>query len=326
MANGTQRPPPVKIMRLFGNLLRKKEFAFMLFLSTLIERRTAMERELYECLCRVLLKLAVVANRRKTYGDRLVIQVLLWAAVHDRPIVWACQERHWPSDLRPTRLISQSQQSRRLRTVSVHRLLERLYRATRDRLPRGVLKYVDGKPLPVGGCSKDPDARFGRAAGTIARGYKLVCITDESGAIDAWRLGAMNLCEHHEARHLLSSIPNTRLLADAEYDKNHLYEAAGQQGIELLAATKRTAKGLGHHRHSEHRLSAKALLQTEAGQTLMAKRTSVERSFAHASCFAGGLGPLPAWVRRPHRVATWAAAKLCIDAARRIRLLPQRAA
>jgi hypothetical protein len=36
-----------------------------------------------------------------------------------------------------------------------------------------LLAVLDGKPLPIGGCTKDPDARYGRAAGTMAKGYKL---------------------------------------------------------------------------------------------------------------------------------------------------------
>lgn len=285
-----------------------------------------MERELYCHIRRTLCTLRVVADPRQTYNDRRVVEVLLWAALHDRPIAWACQPTHWPTHLRPRPLISQSQMSRRLRTVTVHQLLASLYAAQRDQLPRSLLKFVDGKPLPVGGCSKDPDAKFGHAAGTIARGYKLVCIVDEHGALDAWRLGPMNLCEHHDAVHLLHHIPNTCLLGDAEYDKNHLYDAAARHGIQLIAPAQRNAKGLGHHRHSPHRLAAKRLLTTEPGQHLMATRTAIERFFGNATSFAGGLGPLPAWVRRPHRVALWVTAKFIIDAARRIKLRQRRTA
>ncbi|MCY2930121.1 MAG: hypothetical protein NTV86_11635 [Planctomycetota bacterium] len=49
-------------------------------------------------------------------------------------------------------------------------------------------------------------------------------------------------------------------------------------------------------------------------------RTGIERSYGNLTSFAGGLGPLPAWVRRPHRVATWVAAKLSLDYTRRILL------
>lgn len=279
-----------------------------------------MERELYEQLCRVLRTLRLAAQQRCTYDDRRILEVYLWAVVHDRPTSWACQAINWPPDLRRRPRPSQSQMSRRLRTFALQQLLWQLYVAQREQLPRSLLKFVDGKPLPVGGCSKDPDAKFGHGAGTILRGYKLVCLVDECGAIDDWRLGPMNLCEHHEALHLLHAAPGTYLLGDTEYDKNHLYLAAAEQQIQLIAPAKRSAKALGHRRHAAQRLIAFRLLKTEAGHHLMATRTAIERSFGNTTSFAGGLGPLPAWVRRPHRVALWVAAKFTIDATRRIRL------
>lgn len=284
-----------------------------------------MEREFYYDVCRVLRALPPTAARRCVYDDKRILEVYLWAVVHDRPTYWACQAANWPIHLRRRPLPSQSQMSRRMRTGAVLQLLEQLYAALRDQLPRSPLKFVDGKPLPVGGCSKDRDARFGHGAGTILRGYKLVCLVDECGAIDDWRLGPMNICEHHQAALLLPAAPKGGcLLGDAEYDKNHLYHAAAEHELHLVAPQKRNAKNLGHRRHAPQRVAAFHLLKTEAGKNLMAVRTTIERSFGHATCFAGGLGPLPAWVRRPARVAAWVAAKLCIDAARRSRLIKQK--
>ncbi len=283
-----------------------------------------MERELYRDVCQVLKALPPTVNRRFAYDDKCILEVYLWAVIHDRPTYWACKADNWPIHLRRRPRPSQSQMSRRLRTVAVQQLLARLYAALRDQLPRSLLKFVDGKPLPVGGCSKDRDAKFGHGAGTVLRGYKLVCLVDESGAIDDWRLGPMNICEHHQAVLLLPAAKGSCLLGDAEYDKNHLYYAAAEQQVQLIAQSKRKAKNLGHRRHAPQRLTAFRLLQTEAGQHLMAVRTTIERSFGQATCFAGGLGPLPAWVRRPARVASWVAAKLCLDASRRIRLLKQK--
>ena len=140
-----------------------------------------MERELYCRIRQALRTLRVAAEPRQTYSDRHIVEVLLWAALHDRPIAWTCQAVHWPTDLRPRPLISQSQMSRRLRTVTVQ-------------------------------------------------------------------------------------------------------------------------------------------------QHLMATRTAIERSFGNVTSFAGGLGPLPAWVRRPHRVALWVAAKFIIDATRRIKLRQRKSA
>jgi hypothetical protein len=49
---------------------------------------------------------------------------------------------------------------------------------------------------------------------------------------------------------------------------------------------------------------------------MLAQRRAIERYFGHATIFGGGLAPLPAWVRRHHRVKRWLWAKLLINAVR----------
>jgi hypothetical protein len=49
-------------------------------------------------------------------------------------------------------------------------------------------------------------------------------------------------------------------------------------------------------------------------------RGQIERLYGSAVSFAGGLGPLPAWVRGRDRVRTWVWAKLLINAVRLRRL------
>ena len=184
-----------------------------------------MERELYQMICQRLEEIPIVRNDRQIYDDRRIVQVHLWAALHDRPICWACQPGNWPLHLRRARIPSQSRMSRRLRTVSVQQLFQALYSALRAELPRSALKFIDGKPLPTGGCSKDADATFGHGAGTMLRGYRLVCIADESGPIDAWTLASMNVPEHRSAAHLLRSWSGeVTMVGDNAYDKNDLYE------------------------------------------------------------------------------------------------------
>ena len=56
--------------------------------------------------------------------------------------------------------------------------------------------------------------------------------------------------------------------------------------------------------------------RSKIGQALYRARTAIERSFGSATCFGGGLGPLPAWVRGQARVRTWVWAKLLINAVR----------
>lgn len=52
---------------------------------------------------------------RCDYSAYLIVQVLLWAAIHNKPRWWASDPKHWPGDLRPRRLPSQSCVSRRSR-------------------------------------------------------------------------------------------------------------------------------------------------------------------------------------------------------------------
>ena len=46
---------------------------------------------------------------------------------------------------------------------------------------------VDGKPLPVGRCSKDPDAR----GGALGRGYKLHAVWGDDPLPEVWEATAM---------------------------------------------------------------------------------------------------------------------------------------
>jgi hypothetical protein len=74
--------------------------------------------------------------------------------------------------------------------------------------------------------------------------------------------------------------------------------------------------GSGKHDQSPYRRRSIALRQGAFGKALDKARTAIERSFGHASCFGGGLGPLPAWVRGQERVRTWVWAKRLINAVR----------
>lgn len=284
-----------------------------------------MERELYREVQRHLAELPVKFDPHQRYDDRRIVEVYLWAVLHDRPVLWACKACNWPIELRRGPRPSQSQMSRRLRRFSIQQLLQQLYARLRDRLPQSWIKYIDGKPLPVGGCSKDPDARFGRGAGCVARGYKMLTITDQYGAIDHWRLVPMNTPEHHAAEDLLEQFPGSLfLVGDNIYDKNALYESARRRSTNLVAAFKTHAQALGHRRHSPLRVAAFKLQKTPDGKALLASRMAIERSYGNLTNFGGGLAPLPAWVRRPRRVAMWVQTKLIIDATRRLRLSSQR--
>jgi hypothetical protein len=266
-------------------------------------------------------------NLRHFHPDTTIVCVLVWAALHDRPILWSCRPEHWPRHLRPKYLPTQSCMSRRLRSFSVQQFLERIAAQLREELPCGLLKFIDAKPLPVGGCSKDFDALYGRAASCKAKGYKLFALIDAtSGAADRWLLGPMNWSEQNAAALLLERMTAPAVVVgDGEYDSSRLYDIAAAKDAALLAPAPPNAKGTGHHYVSPHRKDALALARSTAGGDLLMARIGIEQFFAHLTCGSGGLGPLPAWVRRPHRVVVWVAAKLLIDLDRRIRLAEQKA-
>ena len=266
-------------------------------------------------------------NLRHAFPDSLIVGVLLWSALNDRPISWACEVQHWPGPIRPASLPSQSCMSRRLRTQSVAAVLERSYQQLREQLPWGMVKYIDAKPLPVGGCTKDRDALYGRAASCKARGYKIFCLCDGlSKAMDEWLLGPMNWSEQKAAGIFLARIAaGCVVVGDGEYDASPLYDAAAARDAALLAPAPAKAKGTGHHYVSPHRQTGLALARSTAGVDLLMSRIGIEQSFGQLTSFGGGLGPLPAWVRRPHRVVVWTAAKFLIDLDRRIKLTEQKA-
>src|SRR5262245_7661730 len=123
---------------------------------------SAMERELWPPLYRLLLEVAATVRQKDvTYQPGILVAVLPWAALHDRPVCWACDERNWDTRLRPCALPSPATMSRRLGDLAVGLILRALEDRLREARPLGLVQAIDGKPLPVGGLSHDPDARCG---------------------------------------------------------------------------------------------------------------------------------------------------------------------
>jgi len=279
-----------------------------------------MERELFTQLLSVLDELDAARHRPRKcqYTDRDVLVVLLWAVLHDRPIDWACKRKNWPTHDRTRALPSGSTMSRRLRTESVRDLLLRWLLAANLVCDKGPL-ILDAKTLAIAWHSADPDAGIGRGAGQLSKGYKLHAIVDRDGNLRAFAVFPLNISEQAAAEHLIGQLPQEDgrvLLADGNYDSNRLYDCAAGKGIQLLAQRRyKQAKGLGHHRHSPHRLEA--LRQMESDPDLLHERRLIEGCFGTLGNVVGGLSSLPNWVRHGDRVERWVTVKLIIDAAHR---------
>lgn len=276
-----------------------------------------MERELWPVLYQLVREVGRdVSQKHVIYPPWVIAAVILWAAVHDRPVSWACQPKHWSTTrCCPLQLPSASTVSRRARRLSV------FWRALEDRCRqsqwRGLLSFVDGKPLFVGGCTKDPEARRGYGAGGFGWGYKLHAIWSNRCLPEGWDVTSLNASEPVVAQALVAMLPaGGYLLADGSYETNPLAEAAGRAGYQLVAAPRRANAGQGHRRHSPFRLRGLDLQTRSFGQRLFRERYRIELTFAHATSFGGGLADLPPWVRRLHRVRTWVWAKLLINAVR----------
>jgi Transposase DDE domain len=282
-----------------------------------------MERELWPILYHYLQETAKEVHQKyKQLQPWVLAATLLWAALHDRPVCWACDPTHWSTTrLRPLQLPSPATMSRRVDGVA----LGVFWRALEQRLQGSgypaLLAFLDGKPLPVGGNSKDPDAKWGRGAGSVVKGYKLHAVWSTRRLPEAWEVAPLNISEKEAARHLIPQLHSGGyLLADGEYDASPLYDQAFDHGYQLVAPYRKAKNpGCGKHYQSPQRLRSIELLHHDFGKHLYKVRTQIERSFGNATSFGGGLAPLPAWVRGLPRVRTWVWAKLLINAARMLK-------
>jgi len=283
-----------------------------------------MEGQLWKA---ILMVLAQVDKRRQRadedFSDEDIVRVFYWAVIHDRPISWACQRRNWPCYARRRRLPSDTTMSRRQRQSHVVALLDAVERrVTRPKRP-GLYWMIDGKPLAIGGCSKDRQAGYGKAAGTKAKGYKLHAIVSSDGSLGDWRVAPMNKDERVIAKRLLKRAEvQGYIVGDANYDSNYLHEICDARGNRQLLTPRRYGPGrkVGHRAQSTGRLRSIALLenpQPRFGRQLMRDRSGVERSFSQMVSWGGGMTHPPPWVRTHRRVRRWVQAKLTLTALRR---------
>jgi hypothetical protein len=278
-----------------------------------------MEGQWFRRLYRRLLEIASLRRRKhEQFCDVAIVATFLWAVLHDRPQGWACDPENWSIPPPFGELPSESRLSRRLRTRSVQQLMDHLSDYVWGRFKRRMVKCIDGKPLSVSFSSKDKTATVGFATGRTAKGYRLHAIVDTGGVLVAWAVSPMHQGEATVARRLIRKLTDVGyVLADNNYDRNGLYDWAGGYGHQLVAPPKPSCKALGKIRHSPYRLHGLDLLTRPFGQNLLTIRhCTMERFFGNLGCAAGGLGPLPGFVRTIRRVRRWVHAKLILHAIR----------
>lgn len=271
--------------------------------------------------------LSVCASLDKTrkpstcdFSDEDIVRVYYWSVLHDRPVRWACQGKNWPLHLRRRPLPSEATMSRRLRHPSVLTLLHALERRVLAPPHPGLFWIIDGKPLPISGCSQDRQAGFGRAANSMAKGYKIHALVDAQGSLAAWRIAPMNKDERVMAERLVRAAPiQGYLVADSNYDSNKLHQACATRDQLQLVTRRRYGPnhGTGHRKQTPGRLRSIELTENPVSafaEQMLQDRAHIERQFAHLTNWGGGLTCLPPWVRTHRRVHRWVQAKLVLTA------------
>jgi hypothetical protein len=285
-----------------------------------------MEAQLFKALYQLIYSVSHPRQRRVKFSDRIVVLVYLRSVLHDRPVSWVCDSGNWRSIDRPFELPSDSAMSRRLRTVGVQQLLERVLAKASEVFGIPLAKELDSKPLYVGPYSKDRDAKRGRiAAGLFARGYRLHTL-NHGRAVRQFTLAPMNTHDAQIAPVLLSKLEGGGgyALADNAYDSNDLHQVAAKVNHQLVAPARAVNKGVRDAKHNcQERLRSLDMLDSPLqacgirhgfGSQLYNGRQRVESGFGALTFL--GLHYLPAWVRGPRRVVLWTAGKILIHLCR----------
>jgi len=262
-------------------------------------------------------------HKRDRYSTALVVRVHTWAALHDRPVSWACDPEHWTPRTRPEALPDQSTMSRRTRRPDFEEFQRRVGRRLNGRPTPALVRVVDGKAMELPNHSADRDATWGRGVSRTSLGYKLHAIRSAGNPMpDAFVVTTLSACEKRMAARMVGRVDGAGyLLGDAHFDASWLFDYCHHHGHRLVCPRAKPGTGVGHRYCSPHRRRAIDLLEPPAavnpfGPGLHARRGDVERDFSGLVCFGGGLTTLPPWVRRIWRVRAWVTGKLLINAAR----------
>jgi hypothetical protein len=253
---------------------------------------------------------------RCRYSDAIIVLIQFFRVMHHLSERQAMDRSRWPLWTRRLPFPSRSQFNRRVKWPQTQALISEVNDHFRERLPRGLDKSMDGKPLVVGGYSKDADAKRGHVPGGWARGYKVHAMVDAGGAIDVYEVTSLNAGEATVARSLLprADLRGACVRADANYDSVALYALAETQGGRLIAPRRKTGTGLGHHPQHPHRLDALAELEQRPGGRRVHNRhrLRIEQIFGHLTNVTFGLWALPPSVRRLPRVRRWVTSTIAL--------------
>ena len=262
-------------------------------------------------------------HKRDRHSTALIVRVHTWAALHDRPVSWACEAANWTPRTRPRVLPGQSTMSRRVRRADFEEFQRRVGVRMNGKPKPSLVKRVDGKPLELPNHTTDRDATWSRGVGRTSVGYKLHAVWSAGSPMpDAFAVTTLNVCEKRMAARLIRRVSGCGyLLGDAHYDASWLFDYCHHYCHQLVCPRAKPGTGLGHHYVSPHRRRAIEMLESPAavnpfGPGLYARRTDIERDFSGLACFGGGMSTLPPWARRIWRVRAWVNAKLLINAAR----------
>lgn len=270
---------------------------------------------------------ALGPRQKVRFANRLIVRMYCWSVAHDRPLCWACDRANYGAHFRPRALPSVSQFRKRVKDDPwVRRTLQELHGrfagvGGRPPSPGGAF---DGKLLAVAMHRRDPDARKVRTNAGYVRGYRLHAWADR-GRIVVWSVTAANAGEQTVAEalcpHLPPLSPEAVVLGDVRYDSAPLYARVAAEtggalltGLQGMSGTPRVLRAMGPARRA-----AVEAWRSHAPLARMAMRgrvAEVEAVFGTLTCTAGGLAPLPAWVRRIDRVRRWVGVKVIFHNAR----------
>ena len=204
-------------------------------------------------------------RKRDQHSTALIVRVHAWAALHDRPISWACEGGNWSAGTRPGALPGQSTMSRRVRRPDFEEFQRRVGRHMNGRPRPALLKVVDGKALELPNHTTDRDATWSRGVSRTSVGYKIHAIVSGNPMPDAFAVTTLSVCEKRmAARMVRRAAGGGYLLGDAHFDASWLFDHCRHHGHQLVCPRAKPGTGLGHHYVSPHRRRAIDMLEAPA--------------------------------------------------------------